>query len=122
MGICVGSSLRICPEIYSIVFWITGKEDYSDWESVDTDAEPEPPAKPKTKPRVKAVSVNKEKEDKELPPPRPVKGKDPSFLEAEPKKASTKPTAAAKARPTAASNPKTQKGKGILNFFGPKKT
>lgn len=100
-------------------FWITVKEDYSDWESVDTDAEPEPPAKPKTKPRVKAVPVKKERESEELPPSRPVEGKDPSPMETEPKKASIKPTAA-KAKPAAAS--KTQKGKGILNFFGPKKT
>jgi hypothetical protein len=72
---------------------------------------------------VKAVSVKKEREDEEeLPPPRPVKGKDPSSMEGEPKKASIKPTAAAKPRPAAASNSKTQKGKGILNFFGPKKT
>jgi hypothetical protein len=69
---------------------------------------------------VKAVSVKKEREDEEeLPPPPPVKGKDTSSMQAEPKKASIKPT---KPRPAAASNSKTQKGKGILNFFGPKKT
>ncbi|KIM44644.1 hypothetical protein M413DRAFT_25098 [Hebeloma cylindrosporum] len=101
------------------------KEDYSDWESVDTDAEPELPAKPKTKPRVKP-SVKKERNDEEVPLPQPVKGKDPSAKEAsskeaEPKKAPVKPTAT-KARAAGASNSKTQKGKGILNFFGPKKT
>jgi len=105
-----------------IHFWDTGKEDYSDWESVDTDAEPEPPAKSKTKPRAKVARVKREEEDEELPLLPSTKEKNASTQEAEPKKGSTTPAPRAKPGPKAASNPKTQRGKGILNFFGPKKT
>ncbi|KAF8817429.1 hypothetical protein BYT27DRAFT_7247311 [Phlegmacium glaucopus] len=92
-------------------------EDYSDWESVDEEAEPEPPSRPKGK--RKAVSVKKEDEDTDVPPVL-TDSKD-NLIEAQQVPQNT-PAPAAKKKQSKTSGAKAKPQKGLLNFFGPKKS
>lgn len=90
-----------------------GTEDYSEWESVDEEVEPEPPSRPKRKP--KAVSVKKEDESTEV---SPVPDSKDSIVEALQVPQNTPAPAAKKKQSKAKAKPQ----KGLLNFFGPKKS
>lgn len=93
-----------------------GTEDYTDWESVDEEAEPEPPSRAKGK--QKAVPVKKEDENTEVPPvPNP---KD-TPIEAQQVLQNT-PAPAGKKKQSKTSGAKAKPQKGLLNFFGPKKS
>ena len=90
-----------------------GTEDYTDWESVDEEAEPEPPSRAKGK--QKAVSVKKEDENIEVPPVPDTP------IEAQQVPQNT-PAPAAKKKQSKTSGAKAKPQKGLLNFFGPKKS
>ena len=93
------------------------KEDYTDWESVD-EGEAEPPAKGKSKPKATAKKGDTESVAKSPSPPS-VEGEQKKD-ETGTKKAPPLKTAAPKVKTKASVNVITQKG--LMNFFGPKKT
>ncbi|KAF8159528.1 DNA polymerase subunit Cdc27 [Crassisporium funariophilum] len=92
-------------------------EDYSDWESVDENAEPEPPAPPKV--RRKPVVV-KEDGNPDVPPPPAPKEVEATANKTVPK--TTTAPAAVKPKPVKKAAGKVKEQKGLLNFFGPKKS
>lgn len=95
------------------------KEDYTDWESVDEgEPEPEQPAKRKSKPRAAAKKDDTESAGKSPSPPS-AEGEQKKD-ETGTKKAPPLKTAAPKVKAKASVNVITQKG--LMNFFGPKKT
>lgn len=102
----------ICAYFPNIDFLIkltfrSDKEDYTDWESVDDE---EPEKKVKTKPKMLTVKKEATKEDERLPSATP---EDATRKSAKP--------AASRAKAKASGKSKTQKGKGLMTFFGPSK-
>lgn len=81
---------------------------------MDEEAEPEPPSKPKGK--RKAVSVKKEDENTRVPPVPDSKGNTTEMQVPQ-----NTPVPAAKTKQSKP-NAKAKPQKGLLNFFGPKKS